>query len=50
MKIHTTNYKDTFIEIADDCPSIIGVAPPIKGDSKTTANIQFEMVRDRVGS
>jgi len=44
MKIHTTNYKDTFIEIADDCPTKNGEIPPTKGDAKTVANIQFEMV------
>ena len=44
MKIHTTNYKNTFIEIADDCPTTIGEIPPIKADAKTAANIQFEMV------
>jgi hypothetical protein len=44
MKIHTTNYIDTFIEVADDCPATNGEIPPIKGDTKTVANIQFEMV------
>ncbi len=44
MKIHTTNYKDTFIEIADDCPATSGEVPPTKADTKTVANIQFEMV------
>jgi hypothetical protein len=44
MKIHTTNYKDTFIEIAEDCPTTIGEIPPIKLDKKTVANIQFEIV------
>lgn len=44
MKIHTTNYTDTFIEIAEDCPATIGEIPPTKED-KTVANIQFEMVR-----
>lgn len=44
MKIHTTNYTNTFIEIAEDCPEIDGVMPPTKGDSKTVANIQFEIV------
>ena len=44
MKTHTTNYKDTFIEIADDCPATCGEVPPTKGDQKTAANIQFEMV------
>ena len=44
MKQHTTNYFDTFIEIADDCPVKSGEVPPTKGDAKTVANIQFEMI------
>ncbi len=46
MKIHTTNYKNTFIEIADDCPTTAGEIPPTKGDTKTVANIQFEIVKE----
>jgi Family of unknown function (DUF6157) len=44
MKTHTTNYTDTFIEIADDCPTTLGEIPPLKGDKKTVANIQFEIL------
>jgi hypothetical protein len=44
MKVHSTNYKNTFIQIADDCPAIKGEIPPVKSDSKTVANLQFEMV------
>jgi len=44
MKTHTTNYENTFIAIADDCPVKEGEIPPQKGDSLTAANIQFEMV------
>ncbi|HEY1055362.1 MAG TPA: DUF6157 family protein [Emticicia sp.] len=44
MKIHTTNYYDTFIEIAADSPVANGEVPPIKGDTKTVANMQFEMI------
>lgn len=44
MKTHTTNYQNTFIAIADDCPVKEGEIPPQKGDSLTAANIQFEMV------
>lgn len=44
MKIHTTNYQDTFIEVATDCPAASGEAPPVKGDTKTIARIQFDMV------
>ena len=44
MKTHTTNYFNTFIEIAEDCPVAKGEVPPVKGVAKTLANIQFEMV------
>ena len=44
MKVHTTNYKDTFITVADDCPVTRGEVPPAKGDTKTVANIQFELL------
>jgi hypothetical protein len=44
MKIHSTNYKDTFIEVAEDCPSTFGEKPPVKGDTKTVANIQYDLV------
>jgi len=42
--MHTTNYTNTFIEIAEDSPTGIAEIPPQKGDNKTAANIQFEMV------
>jgi Family of unknown function (DUF6157) len=45
MKTHTTNYTNTLIEIADDCPVIIGEIPPLKGDAKTVANLQFELIK-----
>ncbi len=44
MKTHTTNYKNTFIEIAADCPVSEAKIPPVKGDAKTVANLQFDMV------
>jgi hypothetical protein len=44
MKVHTTNYKNAFIEIADDSPAHAGEMPPVKGDAKTVANMQFDMV------
>ena len=44
MKIHTTNYKNIFIEIAEDCPSAVGQEPPTKRDKRSVANYQFEMV------
>ncbi|NOU46092.1 MAG: hypothetical protein HOO86_03415 [Bacteroidales bacterium] len=44
MKIHTTNYSDTFILIADDCPAKTGEIPPIKTDGKSVATRQFEIL------
>ena len=40
----TTNYLNTFIEVAEDCPIIAGEIPPQKNNEKTVANIQFEMM------
>lgn len=44
MKTHTTNYVSTFIEIAPDSPTQVGQVPPLKGKSKTVANIEFDML------
>lgn len=45
MKIHTTNYTNTFVEIAEDSPAALGEIPPIRGTDRSVANIQFEMIR-----
>lgn len=42
--MHTTNYYNTFIEIADDCPLAQGEVPPVKGDKKSVANQHFDMI------
>ena len=44
MKVHTTNYINTFIQIAEDCPVNMAEIPPIKGNVKSVANMQFEML------
>ena len=44
MKIHTTNYSNTFIEIAEDSPANIGEIPPRKENSKTVASMQFDII------
>ncbi|MEQ8552803.1 MAG: DUF6157 family protein [Cyclobacteriaceae bacterium] len=44
MTVHSTNYQNTFIEIAEDCPIQMGAIPPLKGDKRSIANLQFEMV------
>ncbi|WP_027379461.1 DUF6157 family protein [Chryseobacterium daeguense] len=43
MKQHTTNYSNTFIETADDCPVSEAQIPPQKKE-KTLANLQYEKV------
>ena len=45
-RIHTTNYKDTFIQVADDCPVAMGEVPPDKGPVQTMASLQFNMLID----
>lgn len=44
--MHSTNYFNTLIEIAEDCSVDAGKAPPVKGDKQTVANLQFEMLTD----
>jgi hypothetical protein len=44
--MHTTNYYNTFIQIAEDCPVTNAAMPPLKGDDKTIANLHFEMIVD----
>ncbi len=43
MKTHSTNYQNTFIEVADDCPVSVGTVPPSKSQ-KTVAEIQYEIL------
>ena len=42
--MHTTNYYNTFIEIAEDCPTEIGIEPRMRGGKKTIANYQYDLV------
>jgi hypothetical protein len=44
MKVHTTNYVETFIEVAEDCPIEISEIPKSKGGTKTVAEMQFELL------
>ena len=43
MKIHTTNYIDTFIEVAEDTKVDCGTKPPTK-DKKTVAEMQYDLI------
>ena len=45
MKQHTTNYVNTLIEPAEDCPAATAKVPPPK-EPKTAAQIEYEMIAD----
>ena len=42
--MHTTNYINTFIQIAEDCAVVKCEVPPLKNDAKSIANLHFEMI------
>ena len=44
MKVQTTNYENTFIQIADDCPVAFGEIPPVKENTISIANMQFDIL------
>lgn len=43
MLVHTTNYVNTFIEVASDCKAAEGAPPPEK-QAKTIARMQYELI------
>jgi len=45
-KIHTTNYYDTFIEVAEDTKVNCGTPPKSKGDKTTIAEMQYELIKN----
>lgn len=42
--MHTTNYSNTFIAVADDCPVTAAEVPAAKADKPTVASMQFDMI------
>ncbi|QKZ14325.1 DUF6157 family protein [Spirosoma sp. KUDC1026] len=46
MKLHTTNYINTFIEVADDSPALQGEIPPRKDGTLSIATRQFDLIRE----
>lgn len=44
MKVHSTNYTNAFIEVAEDCPARAGEVPPQKGEQPTVAGMQFALL------
>ena len=43
MKVHSTNYYNTFIEVAEDTKATGGTIPPVK-DKRTVAEMQFQLI------
>lgn len=43
-KLHTTNYFDTFIEVSEDTKTVSGTIPTSKGDKKTIAEMQYDLI------
>jgi hypothetical protein len=41
--IHTTNYTNAFIEVAEDCKAVAGAVPPEKA-VKTIARMQYDRI------
>ena len=46
MKIHTTNYKNSFIEVAEDFYAHTAEIPQPKNGKETVASLQFRLIRD----
>jgi len=42
--MHSTNYINTLIEIATDSKVTQGTVPPERGEKKTIANLEYEMI------
>jgi hypothetical protein len=42
--MHTTNFKNTFIEVAEDCPVFESEIPKMRTENKSVALLQFEMI------
>ena len=43
MKIHSTNYFNTLVEVAEDCKVDVGTPPPAKA-TQTVAELQYELI------
>lgn len=46
MKVHTTNYENTFIEVADDSPGRIAEVPVPRNGKETVASLQYRLIHD----
>jgi hypothetical protein len=43
--MHSTNYTNTFIAVADDCKAAVGAPPPEK-QAKTIARMHYELIHE----
>ena len=43
MKRHASNYYNTFIAVAEDCPVFTAIEPPLK-EPRTAASIAYDML------
>jgi len=43
-KTHTTNYFNTFIEVADDTKASSGIKPSSKSGTTTVAEMQYDLI------
>ena len=46
MKIHTTNYRNTFIEVAEDSPAGKAEIPGTRNGKETVASLQYKLIHD----
>jgi hypothetical protein len=42
--MHSTNYFNTLIQVAEDCPAKIAEVPPDNNSTKTVASLQFSII------
>jgi hypothetical protein len=45
--LHTTNYRDTFISVAEDCAATSGEVPPERSGKATIARLQYAMIKNK---
>lgn len=44
--MHSTNYFNTLIEVAEDCPITAAEAPPVRDDKQSVANLQYDLISE----
>jgi hypothetical protein len=46
-ELHTTNYRDTFISVAEDCSATSGEVPPERSGKATIAGLHYAMIKNK---